>query len=350
VDQVNDYLLVVDRPIAWAPPQNWRVQVIATHLSSLGVVWREQVALPRFLRGRHVDCLHLPCATGPLWCPVPVVVTIHDVIEFTEPLPSPLHPKRWAMRLYSRLVQRIVARRVRAIITVSDYSKDRVACCLHVAPGKIHVTYEAPSAAYKRIDRQMAIAHVADRFGVTHYALAFASEAPRKNIDRLLEAYAGLDIEIKRHHPLCLVCTHPSVRARLDVQAQKLSLTDHLMVIERPSDEELLWLYNAACLFIFPSLDEGFGLPPLEAMRCGVPVIASNAGSLPEVLGDAARLVSPTDIEGLAESIQSVLTQPKLQQELSRRGLEHSAHFSWHLTARETVKVYEATGYVSSSA
>ena len=125
------------------------------------------------------------------------------------------------------------------------------------------------------------------------------------------------------------------------VPVHHLGLTENVVLIEGVSDERLLNLYNAASLFVFPSLEEGFGNPPSEAMACGTPVIASNTTSLPEVLGDAAILVPPTDTEALADAMIQVLNTPSLAEELRHRGLQRSLKFSWERTARETLAVYE---------
>ena len=171
--------------------------------------------------------------------------------------------------------------------------------------------------------------------------LGFASAEPRKNARNLIEAYSHLRVALQAKYPLVLVCTHASAESRLALQAEDLGIKQRVILIEQPSDEDLLLLYNAASLFVFPSLEEGFGLPPLEAMACGTPVIASNTSSMPEVLGDAALLVSPTDIRALASAMNDVLTSPHLSDQLAERGLQRSRMFSWERTARETLTVYE---------
>lgn len=177
--------------------------------------------------------------------------------------------------------------------------------------------------------------------GAAGHVLGIASAAPRKNTSALLTAYARLPQTLRQIHPLVLVCTHADIVEMMKAKATVLSLDNHVQILHGVENSELLQLYRAAGVFVFPSLEEGFGLPPLEAMACGTPVIASNTSSLPEVLGDAAVLVTPTDILALTNAMEQVLTDRVLALELRERGLARSQRFSWEETARETVAVYE---------
>ena len=141
---------------------------------------------------------------------------------------------------------------------------------------------------------------------------------------------------------IILVCTHPGVARKVQADAETLMSAGEIQVLHGVSDEHLADLYRHSGVFVFPSYEEGFGLPPVEAMASGAPVIASNAGALPEVLGDAAILVPPSDIEGLAMALESVLTDRTLADSLRHRGLQHSRRYTWEKTARETLAVYEA--------
>ncbi len=340
ISSSHEWLLLVDRSIDLRSAPGWNVQSVSRR-GRAGFVWREQVALPAEARRQHVDLLHSPAATGPLNCLVPQIVTIHDTIEFSQPLPSPRAARLWTMRVYNRFVQKRIALRTRRILTVSEYSKRCVAGLFRIPAQQIVAIHNAPAPLYRPLDRPASLAQAYQRFGVCNQVLAIASTAARKNIDRLMAAYAQLSPPLQKIHPLTLVCTHTGVRAHLDQRSESLGLQRQVVFVEAATDDDLLYLYNSAAVFVFPSLEEGFGLPPLEAMACGTPVVASNTSSLPEVLGDAALLVTPTDTQAISVAITSILRDPALAEDLRIRGLARSQQFSWDKTARETLAVYE---------
>jgi len=321
-------------------PSNWRIDCLP-RTGSIGFIWREQVALPRYALQQDVDVLHAPGATGPLRISIPLVVTIYDTIEFTDPLPSIRQTKRWAMRLYSRFIQARTAKLARHVITISEYSKHRIVERLGISPEKVTTTHLAPDPRYSPTALEQTTFGIGDDKGATGYVLGIASAAPRKNIGALLTAYAHLPKALRQDHQLVLVCTHADVTDMIRAKVAKLSISDYVQLLQRVKDSELVQIYRRAGVFVFPSLKEGFGLPPLEAMACGTPVIASNTSSLPEVLGDAAILVTPTDILALTHAIERVLTDHILADDLRKRGLIRSQQFSWEKTARETLTVYE---------
>ncbi len=332
-DPAHEYVVAMDRPLA----DELRGSTVTTlgKPGSLRVVWREQVQLPRLARQVRADLLHSPTATAPVKPPVPLVVTLYDVIEFTDPLPSPRQAKRWAMRVYSRLTQKQAARGARQVLTVSEYSRQQIMALLRVPGERIAVTHLAHAALFRPLDRAAAAEQARRRFGAAGCVLGIASAAPRKNTRGLLEAYAALPRSMRAQHPLLLVCTHDSLRVRLEQAATELGLARGVVIFaEGVSDDDLLLLYNAASLFVFPSLQEGFGLPPLEAMACGTPVVASRCSSLPEVIGEAGMLVAPGDTASLAAALANILSDPALAASLAGRGIEQAGKFSWAATAR----------------
>jgi glycosyltransferase involved in cell wall biosynthesis len=245
------------------------------------------------------------------------------------------------MRVYTRMVQSQVARTAEAVITVSQYSKRCIVKRFQVLPERVVVTYLAP-ATLPVNDQANAERAERGEDGLETFILALASASPRKNIDRLLEAYHLLNRKLRKRFPLLVVCSHNALRGQLERQVEDLGIVPGVRFLERVSDEALTGLMTAASLFVFPSLEEGFGLPPLKAMACGTPVVASDTSSLPEVLGDAAVLVSPTDTQAMADAIAAVLTTPSLATDLSEKGLTRSRQFSWEATARQTLQVYQS--------
>ena len=346
LESTHTFRILVDRPVDLGLPPSWPTDIVRRR-GSLGFIWREQVAMPRYAASEGIDLLHVPGATGPLQPGVPMVATIYDTIEFTEPLPSPIAAKRWAMRLYSRFVQARVARCADHLVTISEYSKTQIVQRFGIEAGEVTVVHLAPAAHFGHA-RSSAHGGLLTRCSINPgYVLGIASATPRKNSSALLAAYATLSPSIRAQHPLVLVCTHPGVARKVQADAETLMPAGEIQVLLGVSDEHLADLYRHSGVFVFPSYEEGFGLPPVEAMASGAPVIASNAGALPEVLGDAAILVPPSDIEGLAMALESVLTDRALADSLRDRGLRHSRRYSWEKTARETLAVYEAvlSGY-----
>lgn len=340
IDKTSDYLLLTDREIVWEPQPNWRVTV-QSRRGRLGFVWREQVTLPRLVAREGCALLHCPGATGPLVSSLPVVVTIYDTIEFSQPLPPMREGARWGIRVYSRYVQKRLAQKSVAIVTISDYSKTQIVQRFGVSPEHVTAIHLAPSEIFHPLPPNIVLERTANLKCGQGYILAIASAASRKNIPALLRACALLDKTFRHDHALVLVCTHQSVRSTLLRLADSLGLEDNLVFLEQVSDDDLVSLYNGAGVFVFPSLEEGFGLPPLEAMACGAPVVASNTSSLPEILGDAALFVSPTNVQQISEAITQILTDSALAAQLQDKGLQHSRRFSWENTARQTLALYK---------
>ena len=262
------------------------------------------------------------------------VVTVHDVFAWS----IPGHSTRADTLIYRHWLPRVLPR-VNAVITVSQASKADIVRHLGVPADKVHVTYEGVGHSYGRASVEQ-VSKVRAQYGLPDgYLLFVGSVEPRKNLDRLLRAYDQLR-QAGQRRPLVVVGAQRWGHCGIMETVNKLDLEQHVIFTGYVSDEDLPAIYSAADLFVFPSLYEGFGLPPLEAMACGTPVVCSNASSLPEVVGDAAITVDPYDVEALAEAMRRVLSDADLADDLRQRGLERAAGFTWERTARETVEVY----------
>jgi glycosyltransferase involved in cell wall biosynthesis len=350
VDGENRYILYLDRRVSDGelPQQpNFTNQVVPPPIPAVGVAIREQMLLPRRLAYDQVDLVHFPCATAAILAPCPFIVTIHDAIELWETprLPnfwSPEFLKRLGMHLYLRYAQIRAACMARAIITVSHNSKRDIVRRFKISAEKIFVTYEAPTEIYRPEDNEGLVKGIRQKYGLAPgFVLAIASASPRKNAQGLVTAYARLGDDLIEAHPLVIVWTHGLLRGEITRLVCRLGLETKVSFLEKVPDEDLVLLYNAASVFVFPSLYEGFGLPPLEAMACGTPVVASNTSSLPEILDDGALLVNPRDTEALARAMREVLTCPELRMSMREKGLKRAQAFSWEKTARETVAIYQ---------
>ncbi len=323
--------------------------VVSNRVPIIRQVLREQIQLPRQAMKEHCSVVHYTANTAPVFSRLPHVLTLHDVIALTEPqAPLLLSQKRlwqWMIGQYARHIIPAASRNCKAVITVSDFEKDQIVQHLKLSPDKIHPIHLAPSPlfyALPELEREAARKQVRNAYGLgPRYVLAIGHE-PRKNVPSVLRAYSGLGASLQEQTGLLIVCARQHAQQALRDEIAHLHLDETVRVIGGVSPEDLLRLYNGAAVLMFPSLRESFGLPPLEAMACGTPVIASNTSSLPEILGDAALLVDPTDMPALTEALGAVLTNQGLADSLSERGLMRCRQFSWERTAQETIAVYES--------
>ena len=300
---------------------------------------RFPLALPLALRRSRHDLLHVQYFLPP-GSPRRSVVTIHD-ISFV------LHPELFRpveRFVLSRLVP-ASARRATAVITDSERSRRDMIDRWGLSPSKISAIPLATAPAFRPTEGTGASASVRDRFGLPErFVLYTGSLQPRKNVAGLIRAFARARSEAAEGVSLVIAGKKKYKCRDLESAIASTGLGDRVILTGPVPDDDLPALYGAAELFVFPSLYEGFGLPPLEAMACGTPVVSSHAGSLGEVVGDAALTVDPRDEGAMAAAIVKVLTEPGLGESLRTRGLEQAARFTWERTARETLKLYETVG------
>ncbi len=299
---------------------------------ALRIPW-EQAVLPIQAQLQRLDVLHGPLHVLPWLDGVPGVITIHDLafVHFPERVPR-------SRRLYLTAGTRRSVRHARRIIAISMSTADDLRRWMGLPAQKIEVIPLAPPEAVQQISGDRLIAFQRDK-GVTNpYVLCVGTLEPRKNLPRLLHAFSAIADEVP--HQLVLVGPEGWLTAELHATLADLRLGDRVRLTGFVEDRDLGAWYSGADLFVFPSLYEGFGLPPLEAMRCGAPVVTSNVSSLPEVVGDAAVTVDPLDVPALASAMRVMLKDRGRADELRARGLARAAEFSWARTARETLAVY----------
>lgn len=349
-DHENEYILYVDRPpsaqTAIPAQPNFVTRVVPGTLPVLGMVWREQASLARQVALDKLDLFHAPSLTAPLFLNCPSVVTIHDMIwRFPERFNKhqPRSMQRKLMEWYYRFIPRWAAARATLIVTVSYAAKESIIQHLKVAPERIVVTHEAASPLYRVVDDQQQLAPIRHKYGLGHnFILAIGSADPRKNMISLVQAYARLPTPLRERYPLVIVWTHAFLATELSEQIARLNLTSSIRFLERIANEELMLLYNMASLFVFPSRYEGFGLPLLEAMACGTPVVAADNSSIPEIVGDAALLFAAEDTQGMATLIEHVLTKENLRTMLIQNGIRRADQFSWANCANQTIAAYRS--------
>lgn len=338
--EIRQALLCLDWPFlslhaGRATPQAGNVNLVSAHwlpgLLSLG-----QLEISWHAWRRGLSLVHDPTGVVPLFLTgARKITTIHDVIPYICPETS----SRLDWLIY-RFWLPLAVRRLDAVITDSQQSKADIVAHLSVSPEKVTVIPCAANKRYRPLETAD-IKPILTRHGLDFpYILYVGSIGARKNLPRLLEAYAQLR-GWSTHWRLVIVGARKWKASPVYETVQRLNLAGHVHFTGFVEEEDLPALYNGADLFAFPSLYEGFGLPVLEAMACGVPVVTSNTSSLPEVAGDAALLVDPANVDAIAAAMRRILEDPALAADLRRRGLARAAEFSWERTARETIAVYE---------
>ncbi len=315
---------------------NFKVHDLKRSFAELQKRWSDGGPSHRDLLG-PIELLHSPAYTAPYVPGVKLVVTIHDMSFLTHPQFHTDANRRFCMVQTLR-----AARYADAIICVSQSTANDVRRYMHVPLDRLFVIPEAAGPEYKRITAREEVATTLMRLGIRENFLLFVGTVePRKNLSFLLEAYAKVRSELGRPEWLIVAGGSGWKNKEIYGRVNELGLADSVVFLGYVSTEDLVVLYNSCRLFVYPSLYEGFGLPVLEAMACGAPVITSNISSLPEVVGDAALKIDPNRIDGLAEAIASVLTDESLRGELRRNGLQRANNYSWEETARQTVEVYK---------
>ncbi|GAB2587944.1 glycosyltransferase family 4 protein [Spirosoma areae] len=303
-------------------------------------IW-EQYALPKAVGQHGLDLLHCTANTAPLRCPVPVVLTLHDIIFLEN---QPLRAGSWYQRLgnqYRRWnVPRIVADCER-IITVSDFERQRIIDHLHLDPERVVTIWNAVSRQFRMVDDPEPIARVRAQYGLPDEFIFFLGNTdPKKNVKGVLKAMLLLKQRGQLSLPVVISNLPSASLAELLTEIGGQSLTSDIVLCGYIPNPVLPLVYNAATIFLCPSLRESFGLPILEAMACGVPVLTASTSSMPEVAGDAALLVDPTSAEDMAMELDRLINQPALRADLRQRGLERAALFSWEATAAKLLDVY----------
>lgn len=347
VDSRNEYVLLGPEPIkASSIPGKFPYLVrpvpafTARNENVQKLVW-EQFTGPAAARKAHVDLFHIPHFAPPYFPRTPCVVTIHDVI----PLRMPLYRAGAKTKAYMDLVAR-AAHKATLIITVSQHAKQDIIDALKLPAERIRVIYEAAGDEYRPITDPAILAAARARHGLgERYILYLGGLDQRKNVPQLVRAFAHLVREFDDPDLQLLISGDPDKqRGPLFPDprpvAADLGMTGQILY-RFVEEEDKPAIYSGASLFVFPSIYEGFGLPPLEAMSCGAPVICSNCTSLPEVVGDAAITFDPNDTQAIVEAMRSVLTNRELQADLRARSLRRSALFNWRKTATETVAAYK---------
>jgi glycosyltransferase involved in cell wall biosynthesis len=340
IDRQTEYVLFCrdeDRVALGSVGENFRTVVETAGNYSVS----EQLRVPLALRREGVTLFHAPHYVLPPLVSCRSVVTIHDCIHLMFPQ---YLPNRFA-HVYARAAITLASRRATRVLTVSESSKRDILRFVDAPPDKIDVIYNAYDERFAVEPNEQDVVRVRERYQLHDEFVLYAGNVkPHKNLERLIQAFdlvrrRGLD-----HLKLVLIGDEISKYAALRRAVHRHQLHQHVRFLGYLPEATLAVMYRLAGVFVFPSLYEGFGLPPLEAMASGTPVVTSNVSSLPEVAGDAAVLVDPYEPTAIADGIYRVLTDEALRRNLRQRGLDRARQFSWEASVRRVRAIYDHIG------
>ena len=320
VDAENQYILYTDRPPSRDLPGNFTVKPV----KGMNAVIREQIVLPLMMRKDHVDIVHFPCNTGPVLPGLPMIATIHDIISFRRRRYE--NKRQRLLNSYWRAVIPRCARRSRLVLTVSSHVVGDLVQMLALPREKIRVIHNSVDPLFLG-DEQGTRPSAMDQ-GV-QFILAFASADGRKNHKGVMEAYKMLQPEFPKLK-LAVVCSNSRTKSDCDTG----------IPMKNVSNRELVWLYRNALAFVFPSFDEGFGLPPLEAMACRTPVVSSEAGALAEVVNGCSISVDPDNVRSIADGLRLALTNEAMRRKLVEAGRDRAESFSRRRMGEKLLAAY----------
>jgi len=336
IDRTTEYVLFTqpaDIELATDLGENFRTVVERAGAYSI----REQLNIPLDLRREGIDLFHAPHYVLPPLTPCKAVVTIHDCIHLRFPQYLPNH----FAYAYARSSLWVATHRANRVLTVSEASKRDILRYFRVPEGKIDVIYNAIDERLGEQPTDAEIGRVRERYQLNDPFVLYAGNIkPHKNLERLIEAFHRLRRSGMEHVKLLIIGDEISKYATLRRAVHRHKLHKHVRFFGFVPDKTLAALYRLASVFVFPSLYEGFGLPPLEAMASGTPVITSNVSSLPEVVGDAALLIDPYEPDAIADAMRRVLTEPALAADLRQRGLARVKDFSWERSVARVREIY----------
>ncbi|WP_291583538.1 glycosyltransferase family 4 protein [Clostridium sp. UBA6640] len=299
----------------------------------------DEVNIPNILNGKDTDIYHVPQnGVGlPIEKKCPFIITLHDTI----PVHMPETVGDRYLEIFTTKMKSIVDNSD-GIITVSEFSKEDISKDFNYPKEKIFVTYLASEKIYKPIDKVIASSILKKQYSLpNNYILYVGGFSPRKNILGLIKAYSKLPRNIMQSHNLVIAGNKGKSYELYKKCAEEYNVDNYVIFPGFISMEYMPYLYNSASLFVYPSFYEGFGLPPIEAMACGIPVITSNATSIPEIVGDAAVLFNPNDIDELSSKLYEVLMDENIKQQIIHKGFIKNNSLSWEKTALDTLKAYK---------
>jgi glycosyltransferase involved in cell wall biosynthesis len=355
VDTTNEYLFFVDRDSAGnGTPARVKTIVADTEYSPMKAAsadgrrsFKDLWAMSRQVLRHKVDVFFFPAVYSyfPVFNRAKIVVTVHDVIA--DHHPELIFPNAKS-KFFWKLKQNAAIRQANLIATVSEYSKRQIVEYFKLPESRLRVISEAARPLFKVLPADNAFRSALERYGLKEgekFLLAVGGISPHKNLAALIDAFEKICAVQSSEIKLVLVVDYKddpffSAYPALKKQVAERGLEGKVVFTGFIPDDDLAFLYNAASLLVFPSLEEGFGLPAIEAMSCGTPVAASRTGSLPEVLGEAGRFFNPRDVDDMARVIQNILGDEATRTAMRESGLTRARQFRWQKAATETLDIF----------
>jgi glycosyltransferase involved in cell wall biosynthesis len=341
VNTGDEIIVVSNKPIDTQAPLPPHVRVHDGHRFPIRIGWM-QLRAARALAALRPDVAHFTNGMIPIGASVATVVTVHDMSLRLYPN---CHPLR--RRLLNRPLMHVAIRQASSIVTVSNSARRDLLRLHGVSPDRVAVVHEAASPAFRPITDRARLEDMRARYGLPRqFMLYVGTIEPRKNLTRLMTAFAAARQAGIPHH---LVCVGPYGWSSRDLagRIERLGIQDAVHFTGYVPFEHLPAIYNLGEFFVFPSLYEGFGLPVVEAMACGVPVLTSATSSLGEIAGDAAVTIDPMETEAIADAIVRLATAAALRRDRAEPGLQRARSFSWEQTARDMLAVYHRAAGVT---
>ncbi|MFT5874316.1 MAG: glycosyltransferase involved in cell wall biosynthesis [Clostridium sp.] len=310
------------------------VKYMKEYKNSFSRIIDEQIKLPFKYKG--FDLVHfVDYSTPVIDIHVPFIVTIHDLSYYKYPETFTKYSRK-----FKQLLTPLSLKRAAKIIADSNNTKDDIISCFPEIADKVRVIYPGRSG-FKRCEDKSIIEEVMKKYKIYgNYILSVGTLEPRKNLQRILEAFLKVSNEFKEMK-LVIIGKKGWLYEEFFDSINNLNIKDKIVVTGYVDDEDMPLLYSGAEVFVYPSLYEGFGLPPLEAMECGTPVVVSNTSSLPEVVGEAGMYCNPLDTDSIAEGICKILQDKTLKSKLSSLGMQRSKIFNWEDSAKSVLNIYK---------
>jgi glycosyltransferase involved in cell wall biosynthesis len=310
--------------------------------SALTYVDWEQFQLPGKLKSRKIDLLHCTANTAPLKCSIPLLLTLHDII-YLENVDFKGTAYQNLGNLYRRWLVPKIVNKASLILTVSEFEKQNILERLPSTEGKVQVLYNGVSPQFNNSFSQTQVEELRIEFNLpAQFVMFLGNTAPKKNTLNVIKAYVDLCLKHENKIPLVLLDYKKELVIRILEELKQPGLIDMFIFPGYVPHHMIPLVYNAATLFLYPSLRESFGLPILEAMACGTPVITSSTSSMPEIAGDAALLVDPYKPAELTAAMHKALTNNNLLADLKERGLKRASCFTWKASAEKLLQIYES--------
>ena len=341
IDKENEYVIFV-KPVedkCLSDTENFKIVELGGGPYPL---W-EQWALPRAAKKYGCDVLHCTSNTAPVFSKTPLVLILHDII-YLESISIFKKAGTWYQKLgnmYRRWVVPPVVKRSKKVVTVSNYEKERIAKFFNMDSSRLSAIYNGVGPHFQKISDQNYLKEIKNKYNLPdHFMFFLGNTDPKKNTSGVLKAFADFNAQSEKQYKLVMLDYDEGALQSLLADIGHPEIREHIQLTGYVPNIEMPAIINQCEVFLYPSLRESFGIPILEGMACGVPVITSNTSSMPEIAEDAAHIVDPHKSEQITDGIIKILADENYRNLLVEKGLERSKYFSWKRMAEENLKLY----------